>query len=124
MLTVNLTYQYFIHTQWIGKLHPAIEFVFNTPSHHRAHHGRNAEYIDRNYGGILILYDRLFGTFVEEKEDVPVEYGITRPVNSHNPITLTLHEAVDMFRDAARPGPLKKRLKHFWAPPEWRREDD
>ncbi|MBL4714531.1 MAG: sterol desaturase family protein [Alcanivorax sp.] len=124
MLTVNLAYQYFIHTQWVGKLHPAIEFVFNTPSHHRAHHGRNAEYIDRNYGGILILYDRLFGTFVEEKEDVPVEYGITRPVNSHNPITLTLHEAMDMFRDAARPGPLKQRLKHFWAPPEWRREDD
>jgi len=61
---------------------------------------------------------------VEEKEDVPVEYGITRPVNSHNPVTLTLHEAVAMFRDATRPGPLRQRLKHFWAPPEWTREDD
>lgn len=122
MLSVNLAYQYFIHTEWIGKLHPAIEFVFNTPSHHRAHHGRNPEYIDRNYGGILILYDRLFASFVAEREDLPVEYGITRPVNSFNPLWLTVHEWVAMFRDATRPGPLRQRLKHFWAPPEWRRE--
>ena len=123
MLTVNLAYQYFIHTQWVGKLPRPIEFVFNTPSHHRAHHGRNPEYIDRNYGGILILYDRLFGTFVEEQETVPVEYGITRPVDSFNPITLTVHEARDLFRDALRPGPLRHRLKHFWAPPEWQRPE-
>ncbi|ASK34688.1 sterol desaturase [Alcanivorax sp. N3-2A] len=123
MLTVNLAYQYFVHTQWVGKLHPAIEFIFNTPSHHRAHHGRNPEYIDRNYGGIVILYDRLFGTFVEEQDQVPVQYGITRPVNSFNPLWLTVHEWVAMFRDAARPGPLKQRLKHFWAPPEWERDD-
>lgn len=124
MYSINLGYQYFIHTQWIPKLHPVIEFIFDTPSHHRAHHGRNARYIDRNYGGILILFDRLFGTFVEESEEEPVDYGITRPVGSFNPIWLNLHEWVAMFRDVARPGPLWLRLKHLWAPPEWQRPDD
>lgn len=119
--SLNLAYQYFIHTQWIPKLHPWIEYVFNTPSHHRAHHGRNPRYIDRNYGGVLIVFDRLFDTFVEESEEEPVEYGITRPVNSFNPLWLNLHEWVHMFRDVARPGPLWLRLKHLWAPPEWER---
>jgi sterol desaturase/sphingolipid hydroxylase (fatty acid hydroxylase superfamily) len=122
MLGANLIYQYFIHTQWVGKLHPVIEFVFNTPSHHRAHHGRNPRYIDRNYGGILILFDRLFGTFVEESADEPVDYGITNQPRGFNPLWHTVHELVDLIRDMARPGPLGQRLKHLWAPPEWERE--
>ncbi|NQY85786.1 MAG: sterol desaturase family protein, partial [Alcanivorax sp.] len=76
MLTVNLAYQYFIHTQWVGKLHPAIEFVFNTPSHHRAHHGRNPRYLDCNYAGVFIIWDRMFGTFVPEIESDKVDYGL------------------------------------------------
>lgn len=124
MLSLNLGYQYFIHTRWIGKLPPVIEYVFNTPSHHRVHHGRNAPYIDRNYGGMLILYDRLFGTFQEERDDIRTDYGLTRPVHDYNPIRLTLREWIALFRDAARPGPLWLRLKHLWAPPEWRRPDD
>ncbi|MBG6291379.1 MULTISPECIES: sterol desaturase family protein [Pseudomonas] len=119
MLSVSLAYQYFLHTQGVGKLPGAIEWLFNTPSHHRAHHGRNPQYIDRNYGGVLIIYDRLFGTFVEERETP--EYGIVRQVESYNPLWLNLHEWVDMFRDLARPGPLRLRLKHLWAPPEWQR---
>ncbi|WP_177412345.1 sterol desaturase family protein [Pseudomonas cavernicola] len=119
MLSVSLAYQYFVHTQGVGRLPRPVEWLFNTPSHHRAHHGRNPQYIDRNYGGILIIYDRLFGTFVEERE--PVDYGIVRQVHSHNPLWLNLHEWVDMFRDVARPGPLALRLKHLWAPPEWQR---
>ncbi|MBH1987143.1 MAG: sterol desaturase family protein [Burkholderiales bacterium] len=118
-LSINLGYQFFVHTQWVGKLHPLIELIFNTPSHHRAHHGRNPRYIDKNYGGTLIVFDRLFGTFVEETE--AVDYGLVRQVHTHNPFWLTLHEWVAMWRDLMRPGPLALRLKHLWAPPEWER---
>lgn len=121
MFSASLAYQYFIHTQSVGKLWRPLEWIFNTPSHHRAHHGRNPQYIDRNYGGVLILYDRLFGTFVEEDE--PVEYGITRQVRSFNPLWLNLHEWVDLARDIARPGPLVQRLRHVWMPPEWQRPE-
>ncbi|WP_083505906.1 MULTISPECIES: sterol desaturase family protein [Aquabacterium] len=118
-LSFNLGYQFFVHTQWVGKLHPLIELIFNTPSHHRAHHGRNPRYIDKNYGGTLIVFDRLFGTFVEETE--AVDYGLVRQVHTHNPFWLTLHEWAAMLRDVMRPGPLSLRLKHIWAPPEWER---
>lgn len=120
-LSLNLGYQFFVHTQWIDKLPAPIEFIFNTPSHHRAHHGRNPRYIDRNYGGTLIIFDRLFGTFVPETETV--DYGLVRQVHSHNPLWLTVHEWVDMIRDIRRPGPLSQRLKHIWAPPEWERQE-
>jgi sterol desaturase/sphingolipid hydroxylase (fatty acid hydroxylase superfamily) len=122
-LALNLAYQWFLHTQWIRKLPRPIEFIFNTPSHHRVHHGRNDEYIDRNFGGTLIIWDRLFGTFVEERDDLPPEYGITRQVYSFNPIWLTLHEWFDLVRDMTKPGPLQERLKHLWKPPEWERPD-
>jgi sterol desaturase/sphingolipid hydroxylase (fatty acid hydroxylase superfamily) len=118
-LSLNLAYQFFVHTQWVGKLPRPIEFIFNTPSHHRAHHGRNPVYIDKNYGGTLIIFDRLFGTFVEENE--PVDYGLVRQPKGHNVLWLTLHEWVHMLRDMARPGPWHQRLKHLWAPPEWER---
>ena len=119
-LSINLGYQFFVHTQWVGKLHPLIELIFNTPSHHRAHHGRNPRYIDKNYGGTLIVFDRLFGTFVEETE--AVDYGLVRQVHTHNPLWLTLHEWVAMVRDILRPGPIGLRLRHLWGPPEWERE--
>lgn len=121
MLAINLSYQYFVHTNMIGKLPAWFEFVFNTPSHHRVHHGKNAHYIDRNYGGVLIIFDRLFGTFEPEIE-TPV-YGIVRQVHSNNFIVLNLHEMIDMWRDVMRPGPLAQRLKHIWGPPEWERPD-
>ena len=121
-LSINLAYQFFVHTQWIGQLPAPIEFIFNTPSHHRAHHGRNPRYIDKNYGGTLIVFDRLFGTFVPETE--APDYGLVRQVRSHNPIWLTIHEWVAMLRDMARPGRWQERLKHAWAPPEWERNRD
>lgn len=86
---VNLAYQYFIHTETVGKLPAWFEYVFNTPSHHRVHHGRNPEYIDKNYGGTLIIFDRLFGTF--EPEVAKPEFGITQQINSYNPVVLNLH---------------------------------
>ncbi len=120
-LALNLAYQFFLHTQWINKLPGIVEFFLNTPSHHRVHHGRNDIYIDRNFGGTLIIWDRIFGTFTEEKTTENPDYGITRQIYSYNPIQLTLHEWTDMFRDMSQPGPLLLRLKHVWANPEWQR---
>ncbi len=119
--SINLAYQYFVHTEAIGKRSALIEWIFNTPSHHRAHHGRNPIYIDKNFGGILIIWDRVFGTFQAELDEEPVQYGIPRQIRSHNIVTLNLHEWRDMFRDVARDGPLKQRLEHLWRPPEWQR---
>jgi sterol desaturase/sphingolipid hydroxylase (fatty acid hydroxylase superfamily) len=121
LYAADLSYQYFVHTESVKKLHPWIEYFFVTPSHHRVHHGRNKQYIDKNFGGVLIIFDRLFGTFEDEVEKV--DYGIpTRQPTSYNFITLNFHEFVDMWKDVMKPGPLLQRLKHIWAPPEWARE--
>lgn len=122
LYAMNLGYQFFAHTESIRKLPAWYEYVFVTPSHHRVHHGRNPQYIDKNYGGVLILFDRLFGTFAEEKETV--EYGIVRQVQSNNILTLNLHEFRDMVKDMSKPGPIWQRLKHLWAPPEWERSNN
>jgi sterol desaturase/sphingolipid hydroxylase (fatty acid hydroxylase superfamily) len=119
MLAVDLVYQYFVHTESIGKLPGWFEFVFNTPSSHRVHHGRNPQYIDKNYGGVLIIFDRMFGTFEPEVEKV--DYGIPRQIRSYNFLVLNLHEFVDMVRDVMAPGPWRQRLKHLWMPPDWSR---
>lgn len=116
---INLGYQYFVHTQAVTRFAPWFEYIFNTPSHHRIHHGRNPQYIDKNYGGVLIIWDRLFGTFEPEVETV--EYGIVRQPKTDNIWTLNTHEWKDMFGDALKPGNWWLRLKHIWAPPEWTR---
>jgi len=119
LYAVDLAYQFFVHTESVRRMPAWYEYVFVTPSHHRVHHGRNPSYIDKNYGGVLILFDRWFGTFAEEAE--PVDYGIVNQVQSNNILTLNFHEIVAMVRDMLRPGPLWLRLKHVWAPPEWER---
>lgn len=101
LLQINLRYQYFLHTESVGKLGP-LEWVFNTPSHHRAHHGSNSEYLDKNYGGVLIIFDRLFGTFAEEREDIPVVYGLTKKLESNNPLIVVTYEWRNLFSDAWR----------------------
>ena len=121
LYAVNLFYQYFIHTEAIGKLHPWLEFWFNTPSAHRVHHGRNPEYIDRNYGGVLIIFDRMFGTYTEEQDDNPVEYGIVDQIHSHNIITLNFHEFNDMWRDVFAADTVKDWIKQLVLPPKWDR---
>lgn len=120
VVAINLTYQFFIHTEAVRRL-GWLERVLNTPSHHRVHHGRNPEYIDRNFGGVLIVWDKLFGTFTPEDDANPPEYGIHRQIYTNNVLTMIFHEWRDMLRDAWRPGPLWLRLKHLWAPPEWQR---
>jgi len=113
----DLAYQFFIHTEAVGKLPPWVEYVFDTPSNHRVHHGRNPQYIDKNYGGVIILFDRWFGSYAEEQEQV--DYGIaTRQPKTRNALALNLHEFIDLWRDVMKPGPWHARLKHLWAPPE------
>lgn len=119
---LSLVYQFFIHTTLVGKLHPALEYVFNTPNHHRVHHGRNPGYVDTNYGGVFIVFDRMFGTFAAERADQPIAYGITRPVHTTSLIVSWTHEYVDMVRDMLKPGSLIERLKPLWMPPEWERK--
>lgn len=119
LYAVDLGYQFFVHTEAVRKMPAWFEYVFNTPSHHRVHHGRNPQYIDKNYGGVFILFDRWFGTYAEEVEQP--EYGIVRQVHSNNILTLNFHEFLDMARDIRQPGPLLLRIKHLWAPPEWER---
>jgi sterol desaturase/sphingolipid hydroxylase (fatty acid hydroxylase superfamily) len=122
VVLANLAYQFFLHTQVVPKL-GWFELIFNTPSHHRVHHSRNEEYIDQNFAGTLIIWDKLFGTFVEERDDIPCEFGITRQVHSHNPIELTFHEWREMFSDAINhPDGLREGVKHLWMPPEWEAE--
>lgn len=123
LYAVDLSYQYFVHTEAVGKLPRWVEYWFNTPSNHRVHHGRNPQYVDRNYGGILIIFDRLFGTYAEERDDEPVDYGITRQIHSFNIWTLNVHEFLDMWRDVARAGPWWLRLQHLMRPPEWQRPE-
>lgn len=120
---LSLVYQFFIHTTLVTTLHPAVEYVFNTPNHHRVHHASNEGYIDTNYGGVFIVWDRLFGTFAEERADLPIRYGITRPVHSDSLWVNWTHEYADLVRDMAKPGTLAARLRHLWMPPEWVRAD-
>ncbi len=117
---VNLVYQFWIHTQAVKKLPPWFEFIFNTPSHHRVHHGTNPRYLDSNYGGILIIWDRMFGTFVEERDDDPVIYGIITPIGTHNPAIVAFKELGNILKDVARPGlKLNHRLGYLFAHPGW-----
>jgi sterol desaturase/sphingolipid hydroxylase (fatty acid hydroxylase superfamily) len=100
-LALNLLYQFWLHTTWIPKLGP-LEYVLNTPSHHRVHHAVNPEYLDRNFGGILIVFDRLFGTFAAERADMPCRYGLVAPLYCYNPIRIAFHEWIALGRDLRR----------------------
>ena len=103
------------HTQIIGKLGP-LEWVFNTPSHHRVHHGSNPEYIDKNYGNLFIIWDRIFGTF--EPENKPVEYGLVNNVNTFNPIKITFMGWEKLFKDIRNSESFKETIGLIFGPPE------
>lgn len=102
---IEVLYQFWIHTELIRKLPAPIEYIFTTPSHHRVHHSVNEKYIDKNYGSTFIIWDRMFGTFVEESEQAV--YGITKPVNSFNPFYLVFHEWIEVGKDIFRSRSLK-----------------
>ncbi|WP_151082814.1 sterol desaturase family protein [Nocardioides cynanchi] len=113
---INLLYQFWIHTEAIRKL-GWVERVFNTPSHHRVHHGSNRQYLDRNHGSILIIWDHLFGTF--EEEDEPVVYGLTKNVGSYSPVTIASHEWADLAYDVASAQSWRDRWSYVLRRPGW-----
>jgi len=110
-------YQTLLHTEIIGKLPKPFEFIFNTPSHHRVHHGSNRQYWDKNYAGILIIWDRLLGTFEPEVEKV--RYGISEPLNSNNPFKVFLHGIFRLFQKLNKTKGIKNKLKTLIMPPDW-----
>ena len=114
---VVVGYQTWIHTEVIKKVPAWFEFVFNTPSHHRVHHGANAAYLDRNYGGILILWDRLFGTFASESEQ-PV-YGLTTQIESSNPLDVQFSEIRSLIKDLRNDTGWADRVRRLVKPPGW-----
>jgi sterol desaturase/sphingolipid hydroxylase (fatty acid hydroxylase superfamily) len=115
--SVNLVYQFVVHTELVDKLWRPIELVFNTPSHHRVHHGSDPEYLDKNYGGILIVWDRLFGTFVEERQRPT--YGLTKPVDTYNLLTLEYGQYAEIGRDVRAARTWRDRVGYVLGPPGW-----
>ncbi|QSE88017.1 sterol desaturase family protein (plasmid) [Rhodococcus pseudokoreensis] len=115
--SVNLVYQFFVHTEMIGKLPRPIEFIFNTPSHHRVHHGSDQEYLDRNYAGMLIIWDRMFGTFIEERQRPT--YGLTKQVDTYNVLTLEYRAFADILRNVRSSTRFRDRLGYVFGPPGW-----
>jgi sterol desaturase/sphingolipid hydroxylase (fatty acid hydroxylase superfamily) len=118
VLSLNLLYQFWLHTTWIPRL-GWLEYVFNTPSAHRVHHAANPEYLDANYGGVLIVFDRLFGTYVAERADLPCRYGLVVPMQGYNPLKIQFGQWVAMARDVARARSLRAVLGHLFGPPGW-----
>ncbi|MGH8539227.1 MAG: sterol desaturase family protein [Stenotrophobium sp.] len=115
---VSLLYQFWIHTETIGKL-GVLEKFMNTPSHHRVHHGSNDLYIDRNYAGILIIWDKLFGTFQPELAEVPVKYGLVHNIHTHNIFKVIFHELAHLLREAWHAEGLRNKLGWIFMGPEW-----
>jgi sterol desaturase/sphingolipid hydroxylase (fatty acid hydroxylase superfamily) len=115
--TWSLLFQFLLHTEAIDKLPRPIEWCFNTPSHHRVHHGSQEQYLDKNYGGILIIWDRLFGTF--EPEGERVRYGLTTNIETYNPVRVATHEWADMLRDVRRAPDWRTRAGYLLHGPGW-----
>ena len=112
----SLLYQFWLHTESIDRIGP-LEWILNSPSHHRVHHGKNVRYLDRNHGGIFIVWDRLFGTFEVESE--PVIYGLTKDIKTFNLIQIGFHEVAAIARDVRRAPGLRAKLGYMFAPPGW-----
>ena len=113
----SLIYQFWIHTERIKKLPRPLELVLNTPSHHRVHHGSNEVYLDKNYGGILIIWDRLFGTY--EGEGERVRYGLTKNIGTFSPVRAAFHEYIAMWHDLKRTPRLRDKLGVLFHGPGW-----
>ncbi len=116
---VSLVYQFWIHTETIERMHPAIEAVFNTPSHHRVHHARNPRYLDRNYAGILIIWDRMFGTFQPELDEEPCRYGIVKNLGTFNILRVAFHEWIGLGQDLMRSRSPREAAGYLFGPPGW-----
>ncbi|MCU1310502.1 MAG: sterol desaturase [Candidatus Angelobacter sp.] len=118
MQALSLIYQFWIHTEVLRTMGP-FEAVFNSPSHHRVHHGSNVRYLDRNHAGTLIIWDRLFGSFEAEDEAERPVYGLTKNLNSHNPVRIAFTEWINMARDVMNAPTWRAKLRYVFAPPGW-----
>jgi sterol desaturase/sphingolipid hydroxylase (fatty acid hydroxylase superfamily) len=115
---VNLIYQFWIHTEVIGRMPGWFEAVMNTPSHHRVHHATNPRYLDRNYAGVFIIWDRMFGTFEQEVDDEAIRYGIVRQLGTFNLLWSVFHEWIGIAQDVWR-APWRHKLSYLWREPGW-----
>lgn len=124
MMSWNLFYQYWLHTELIGRLPVWCEFVFNTPSHHRVHHASNIAYLDCNHGGVLIVWDKLFGTFAKEMDNEKIEYGLTQNISSLEPLYVATHEYRAIMDDVVGTDRFKDKLAYLFLAPGWRHDGE
>ncbi|HMT05477.1 MAG: sterol desaturase family protein [Solirubrobacterales bacterium] len=117
----SLLYQFLLHTEAVGKLPRPIEFIFNTPSHHRVHHGSQEQYLDKNYAGILIIWDRMFGTF--EPEEERVRYGLTKNIETFHPVKVAYGEYMNIWRDVKASDNWRDRIGYTFKGPGWKPTD-
>lgn len=116
---LNLVYQFWIHTEAIEKTPKWFEAVMNTPSHHRVHHATNPRYLDRNYAGVFIVWDKMFGTFEPERDDEPCRYGIVKNLGTYNPIVISMHEWWGIVKDVSSAKSIREALGYWLGPPGW-----
>lgn len=119
MMSINLFYQFWVHTELLNKMPAWYEYIFNTPSHHRVHHASNIRYLDRNHAGVLIIWDRLFGSFAQETDQDPPRYGLTENLKSHAPVYVATHEYAAIWRDIARADHWRDKLRYLFYAPGW-----
>ena len=115
---LNLIYQFWIHTELIKRMGP-FEWIFNTPSHHRVHHATNPRYLDANYAGTLIIWDRMFGTFVPERDEEKPHYGIVKNLGTFNPLIISFHEWIGIAKDVIGAKSWRDRFGYMFGPPGW-----
>ncbi len=116
-IALNLLYQFWLHTELVGRLPRWFEAIFNSPTHHRVHHASNPEYLDCNYGGVLIVFDRLFGTFRAPRAGVAIRYGLTDPLATYNPVRIALHAWVALAADLRKADGWRQALRLLAGPP-------
>lgn len=119
IMAISLIYQFFLHTETVKRFPAFIEFFFNTPSHHRVHHASNVRYLDRNHAGILIIWDRMFGTFSPELDEEPVVYGITTNIHTYNPLRIATHEYAALGKDLGKSKKWGDKIRYIFKPPGW-----
>jgi sterol desaturase/sphingolipid hydroxylase (fatty acid hydroxylase superfamily) len=120
MQSINLFYQFWVHTESVRRLPRWFEYLFNTPSNHRVHHAANPRYLDRNYAGVLMLWDRLFGTYAAERDEDPPRYGIVHDIATFNPVRIAFHEWAALLRDLGHARSLREATGAVFGPPGWR----
>jgi sterol desaturase/sphingolipid hydroxylase (fatty acid hydroxylase superfamily) len=123
MYAANLLYQFWLHTETVGRL-GWLEHVLNTPSNHRVHHAIEPEYLDRNYGGVLVIWDKLFGTYAAERVGAPMTYGLVRQIHTNNPVKIAFAEWLAIGRDLRSARSLREVLGYLFAPPGWKPDGD